>query len=100
MKAFVCTSCAAEGNFLDVVRARLSEVEVIGIDCMSGCTRAQTVAFRAPGKVAYLFGEITEADLDDLRRFVTLYAASPDGRFADARVLGRLRMKAIARIPG
>ncbi|MFB3306861.1 DUF1636 family protein, partial [Pseudomonas sp. AMR01] len=92
MKAFVCTSCAAEGNFLDVVRARLSEVEVIGIDCMSGCTRAQTVAFRAPGKVAYLFGEITEAELDDLRRFVTLYAASPDGCFADARVLGGLRM--------
>ena len=67
---------------------------------MSGCARDQTVAFRAEGKVAYLFGEITENDLSDLQRFVRLYAASPDGTFADARVLGGLRMKAVARIPG
>ncbi len=100
MKVFVCTSCTDDGGFLDVVRAGLSNVAVEGIDCMSGCTRAQTVAFRAPGKVAYLFGEITEADMDDLRRFVTLYAASSDGTFPDARVLGGLRLKAIARIPG
>ena len=100
MKVFVCTSCTADCDFLAVVRAGLPDVEVAGIDCMSGCTRAQTVAFRAPGKVAYLFGEITEADMDDLRRFVTLYANSANGTFADARVLGGLRTKSIARIPG
>ena len=32
--------------------------------------------------------------------FARHYAASPDGSLADARVLGALRMKAIARIPG
>ena len=85
MKAFVCTSCTADGGFLDVVRAGLPDVEVEGIDCMSGCTRAQTIAFRAPRKVAYLFGEITEADMDDLRRFVTLYAASSDGKILSRR---------------
>ena len=100
MKVFVCTSCTNDGGFLDVVRAELPDVTVEGIDCMSGCTRAQTVAFRAPGKVAYLFGEITEADMYDLRRFVALYAASSDGTFPDARMLGGLRLKAIARIPG
>ncbi|MEQ5827232.1 DUF1636 domain-containing protein [Sulfitobacter sp. NFXS29] len=100
MKVFVCTSCTDDGGFLDVVRAGLPDVVVEGIDCMSGCARTQTVAFRAPGKVAYLFGEITEADMDDLRRFVALYAASADGTFPDARVLGGLRLKAIARIPG
>ena len=85
---------------MDVVRDGLPDLEVEGVDCMSGCTRAQTVAFRAPGKVAYLFGDITAADMDELENFSRLYAASPDGTFADARVLGTLRTKAIARIPG
>ena len=67
---------------------------------MSGCTRPSAVAFRAEGKTAYLFGEITAADLPDLLSFLRLYAASPDGALADARPLGELRNKAIARIPG
>jgi predicted metal-binding protein len=67
---------------------------------MSGCRHAQTVAFRSPGKVAYLFGDITAADIPLLRSFARLYDASEDGTFADARVLGDLRTKALARIPG
>lgn len=99
MKVFVCTTCTEDGGFLDVVRDGLPECVVEGIDCMSGCTRAQTVAFREPGKVAYLFGDITADDLGELQNFAHLYAASKDGTFADARVLGELRTKAIARIP-
>ena len=53
-----------------------------------------------PGKTAYLFGDLTAADLPDLLTFARAYAASPDGTFADARPLGTLRTKAIARIPG
>jgi predicted metal-binding protein len=97
---FVCTTCTADGGFVDVVRAGLPEVDVVPVECMSGCARAQTVAFRAAGKVAYLFGEITEADFADLATFARLYAASSDGTFEDARVLGNLRTKALARIPG
>ncbi|NJM84184.1 MAG: DUF1636 domain-containing protein [Tabrizicola sp.] len=82
------------------MRKALPEARVEGVDCMSGCTRDQTVAFRSAGKVAYLFGDLTEDDLPDLQRFAALYAASPDGRLADARVLGPLRLKAVARIPG
>lgn len=100
MKAYVCCSCSADGGFVGVVRETLSGVVVEGVDCMSGCTRGQTVAFRAEGKVAYLFGDLTAADLPDLQNFVDHYAVSLDGTFADARVLGDLRHKAIARIPG
>ncbi len=100
MKVFVCATCSADGGFADVLRGGLPGVEVAAVDCMSGCTRAQTVAFRSAGKVAYLFGDITKADLDELRNFARLYEASQDGTFADARVLGNLRTKAIARIPG
>lgn len=100
MKIFVCTSCSMDGDFVDVVRDGLPGEDVVGVECMSGCTRAQTVAFRSAGKVAYLFGHITSADMEDLRNFADLYQASPDGTFANARVLGNLRTKAIARIPG
>lgn len=100
MKVFVCATCSTDGAFVDVVKAGLPGCTVEGVECMSGCARAQTVAFRHPGKVAYLFGDITEADLDDLRRFARLYQASDNGTFPDARVLGNLRLKALARIPG
>ena len=100
MKVFVCTDCESDDGFSEALRTGLPKLEVTGIACMSGCTRPQTVAFRAPGKVAYLFGDLTIDDIDELRRFAMLYATSADGTFADARVLGALRTKAIARIPG
>ncbi|UWR22326.1 DUF1636 domain-containing protein [Sulfitobacter sp. S190] len=100
MTLFVCSTChLGRDGFIERVRAYLPDVSVKGIDCMSGCAREQAVAFRESGKVAYLFGEITDDDLPALETFAKLYAASPDGTFADARVLGALRHKAIARIP-
>lgn len=101
--ATVCASCpAGRAGLADLLRDALGPegVEVRETDCMSGCTRPSTLAFRAEGKVAYLFGEISAADLPDILTFVRLYAAAPDGVIADARALGDLRLKAIARIPG
>jgi predicted metal-binding protein len=102
MRLYVCTLCqlGREGFAVTLRKAMPATVEVLEIECMSGCMRDQTVAFRADGKTAYLFGDITAADLPELENFARLYAASPDGNFADARVLGNLRTKAIARIPG
>lgn len=95
----VCTSCTPDGGFVEAARGGMGDVTVTPIECMSGCRHAQTVAFRSDGKVAYLFGDITAADLPLLRNFARLYDASDDGTFADARVLGDLRTKALARIP-
>lgn len=102
MKLYVCTLChLGRDGFAQTLRTAMPNgVEVLEIECMSGCTRDQTVAFRAPGKTAYLFGDITADDLPALQNFARLYAESPDGTFADARVLGDLRHKAVARIPG
>ncbi|GLS86519.1 metal-binding protein [Cypionkella aquatica] len=101
MRLYVCTLChLGRAGFAETLRAAMpAGVEVLGIDCMSGCTRDQTVAFRDSGKTAYLFGDITADDLPELQNFARLYAASPDGTFPDARVLGNLRTKAMARIP-
>lgn len=105
MKITLCASCdLAAGGFAVPLAQALAEAgisaEVATVDCMSGCRRPSTAAFRAPGKTAYLFGDLTTADLPDLIIFARLYAASPDGNLADARPLGALRQKALARIPG
>jgi predicted metal-binding protein len=101
----LCAGCPlGRGPFAERLRAALADGGIAArvrlTDCMSGCTRPSTVAFRAAGKVAYLFGDLTEADLPDLLTFARLYATAPDGTLADARPLHALRTKAIARIPG
>ena len=105
MQVSVCRSCPlGKDGFAQRLRLACASLpfaaEVDEVDCMSGCARESTAAFRTPGKVAYLFGDLTEADLADLLNFAKLYYASTDGTFADARVLGPLRTKALARIPG
>lgn len=105
MNIILCATCAlGQAGFADTLRAALLAqgigASIAATDCMSGCTRPSTCAFRAVGKTAYLFGDLTADDLDDLVTFARHYDASPDGHLADARVLGALRHKAIARIPG
>ena len=98
MQCSVCLSCESGAALLAALQ--LDGLAVSGVDCMSGCTRASTVAFRAAGKTVYLFGDLTVADVAELRGFAIAYAASSDGNFSDARGLGALRLKALARIPG
>ncbi|MFO1175945.1 MAG: DUF1636 domain-containing protein [Paracoccaceae bacterium] len=103
--ATVCRSCpAGQAGLAQRLTAALSAaglaLEVRETDCLSGCTRPSALAFRAPGKTAYLFGDITDADLPDILTFARLYLAAHDGNLADARPLGALRTKALARIPG
>ena len=74
-------------------------VELQQVDCMSGCDRPQTLSIRQSGKTAYLFGKISTTDIPDILVFLRHYDTQKDGNFADARVLGDLRFKAIARIP-
>lgn len=103
--ATICRSCpSGQAGFAGRLRDAFGNaglaLEVREIDCMSGCTRPSTLAFRASGKTAYLFGDIGDADLPGILVFAHLYLQSPDGNLADARPLGSLREKAIARIPG
>ncbi|MGB3177802.1 MAG: DUF1636 family protein [Albidovulum sp.] len=101
----VCRSCAAgQAGLAAELRKAANAAEIYctvrETDCMSGCTRASTVAVRANGKTAYLFGECSTDEIANLLTFLQLYAASPDGNLTDARMIGTLREKAIARIPG
>ncbi len=102
MNVTLCASCAlGREGFGDRLQDALGDLAKVSlVDCMSGCTRPSTVAFRASGKTAYLFGDVVAGDLPDLVIFARLYAAAADGNLADARAIGDLRMKAVARIPG
>lgn len=104
MKIALCGSCAlGQSGFAEPLAQALEQggiaAEITLVDCMSGCARASTIAFRCSGKTAYLFGDVTADDLGDLITFARLYSAAADGNLADARPLGALRSKAIARIP-
>ncbi|WP_413875733.1 DUF1636 family protein [Albidovulum sp.] len=101
----VCRSCpAGRAGLASAIRAAIEAaglaIRVGQVDCMSGCTRPSAVAVRAPGKTAYLFGDTGDADVPNLIVFLKLYDASGDGNLADARPIGTLREKALARIPG
>ena len=105
MNISLCASCALGGSdFRDRLAAAVlaagHQAQVALVDCLSGCARPSTLALRSPGKTAYLFGDLTAKDLPDLLTLFALYADSPDGNLADARPLGALRSKALARIPG
>lgn len=101
VRVHVCESCEGGAALMAALRPKVAETaELWPVACMSGCRRAATVAFRAPGKTAYLFGNLTAEDVPDLARFARLYAGTERGDFTDARVLGGLRHKALARIPG
>ncbi|WP_246020187.1 DUF1636 family protein [Aliigemmobacter aestuarii] len=105
MKITLCATCTLgasgfAGDLAPALEKAGIAAEIATVECMSGCARPSTIAFRAPGKTAYLFGEVTADDLPHLVVFARLYRDTPDGNLADARPLGPLRMKALARIPG
>lgn len=102
----VCSTCEGiDGKgFADSLRAALAgrglPFEVQTHDCLSNCARPLSVAFAAPGKATYLFGDIApEADLADTVAFARLFADSSDGWIEDARPAGRLRLCLIGRVP-
>lgn len=67
---------------------------------MAGCERPLTVAFSAPGKASYLFGDIEpDRDASDLIAFARLYRALPDGWCNEGQRPAGLAGKTLARIP-
>lgn len=100
----LCRSCRnADAALPDLLAQAVAgaglDARVQQVDCMSGCKQPQTLSVRQSGKTAYLFGDISARDLPDILTFLQLFRDSPDGNLADARPLGELRMKALARIP-
>ena len=89
----------AEQAFAD--RSDWAGVRVRGIACTAGCSRACTVAFQAPGKHSYQFGDLvpSEAAACQLLDCAALHHRTPDGNLArDARP-PLLRSGILCRLP-
>lgn len=76
-------------------------VRVHGTACMSGCSRACTVALMAPGKTTYFFGDLPADDhaAEEVLACARLHAASADGLLARNDRPPLLRNGILARLP-
>jgi predicted metal-binding protein len=77
------------------------DVAVRGIACLSGCSRACTVALQAPGKPSYVFGDLV-ADAETAAQVLAcarLHAGSADGQLARSDRPERLRSGLLIRLP-
>lgn len=70
------------------------------VACMAGCDRPLAVAFTAPGKASFLFGDIEpQRDADALLNFGDLYAGLDNGWCNEGQRPAGLKGKILARIP-
>jgi predicted metal-binding protein len=118
-EVIICTTCrpahasredpAAGAALLEEVQAaalaqddgQCAGVQVRGFACLSGCSRACTVAFQAPGKHSYLFGDLA-ADAQTAAQVLAcaqLHARSADGTLPRNERPERLRNGILARLP-
>ena len=118
-EVIVCTTCrpagashgqpAAGAELLEAVQiAQLQDeqgafanVRVRGMACLSSCSRACTVAFQAPGKNTYLFGDLLpcEETAQHVLLCAALHASANDGALVRNDRPERLRSGILAKLP-
>lgn len=81
------------------------EFTIESVECMSACDRSCVVAFSAPGKLTYLFGDLN-SDVDALPatsaavlECASLYLTKPDGLMPWSERPPLLKQRILARIP-
>jgi predicted metal-binding protein len=73
---------------------RIAEVE-----CLSNCNRGCSAALTGPGRWSYIYGDLSEASVDDLLTGAARYAATSDGLVPWRERPTIFRKGVIARIP-
>ena len=115
-RIIVCTTCRWPKNgervgahLLNKIEAAVTEsglaeahnLDVVGVECMAGCSRSCTIGYQAEGKASYLFGDINPNEaVDALVDFAEQYATTPDGWTRSTDRPAGLRGKTLSRIPG
>ena len=74
-------------------------VELRAVECLSSCDNGCSVALSAPGKWAYVYGRLTEADAPDILAGAAAYADAPDGIVPWRQRPLIFRKQSLARIP-
>ncbi|MCX7643670.1 MAG: DUF1636 domain-containing protein [Rhodobacteraceae bacterium] len=108
----VCTTCRAGEPLREDLPVRGSRllaaltalgapqgVVIRGVECLSACSRGATVALAAPGRWAYVYGEMTEADAPEILAGAARYAGAPDGIVPWRERPEIFRKRSLARLP-
>lgn len=115
-EVIVCTTCRPAGGSRELPAAGLvlyeavmalqnaghaTRLQVRGIACLSGCSRACTVALQAPGKPTYLFGDLS-AEAQTAAQVLACaqqHAHRADGALPRNERPERLRSGILAKLP-
>ena len=72
---------------------------IVEVECLSNCSRGCSAALTGPGRWSYIYGDLSEASVDDLLAGAARYAATPDGLVPWRERPTIFRKGVIARIP-
>ena len=85
---------------LDAAASPDHEVSIAPVECLAVCKRPCTIAFTAPGKLTYVFGDLDpETGAADVLEGARVYSQSETGLMAWRERPRPLRRGTIARIP-
>ena len=83
-----------------IVEAGVPEgVNLVPVDCLSACSQGCSVALSAPGRWAYVYGRLSQANAHDVVAGAAAYAAAPDGLVPWRSRPEIFRKQSLARIP-
>jgi predicted metal-binding protein len=72
---------------------------IVEVECLSNCDRGCSAALTGPGRWSYIYGDLSEACVDDLLTGAARYAATSDGLVPWRERPTIFRKGVIARIP-
>jgi predicted metal-binding protein len=74
-------------------------VNLVPVECLSACNQGCSVALSAPGRWAYVYGRLSDANARDVVAGAAAYAAAPDGIVPWRQRPEIFRKQSLARIP-
>jgi predicted metal-binding protein len=74
-------------------------VTIVPVECLSACNNGCSVALSAPGRWAYVYGRMSEANAKDILAGAAAYAAAADGIVPWRTRPEIFRKQSLARIP-
>jgi predicted metal-binding protein len=107
----VCVNCRAVGEnasqgeragaqlMAELAMQAGPSVAIAPVECLSVCKRPCTIAFSAPGKWTYVYGDFAADSAAEILTAAALYAAAPDGLIPWAQRPAALKKGVVARIP-
>jgi predicted metal-binding protein len=112
---YVCVTCRAgeEGEATPRAGRRLHDAltdaqrrqdasprfRIVEAECLSNCNRGCSAALTGPGRWSYIYGDLSEASVDDLLIGASRYAATEDGLVPWRERPTIFRKGVIARLP-